>query len=101
MTNTPGRPSAPSVGRVSVELDPGAQSPASTRATAVFPTPLEPVIMRCMPGQRVSVRARTRVVVVGPESVSESSVLGSLDLLSSPELVVRYWRLDLVSEESS
>lgn len=88
MTNTPERPSAPSVGRVSepsasieplsIEQLPGAQSPAKTRATAVLPTPLDPVIMRCMPGRRVSVSARTRVVVFSPERVSEfwSDVVG-------------------------
>lgn len=99
MTNTPGRPSAPSVGRTRVELDPGAHSPARTRATAVFPTPFEPVIMRCMLGRSVSVRARMRVVVLDPESVS-GSVLGWLiasDVSTMFELV---WESGLVSGKS-
>jgi hypothetical protein len=37
----------------------GAQSPASTRATAVLPAPFGPVIIRCSPGRRRRLRSRT------------------------------------------
>ncbi|KAG1739378.1 uncharacterized protein EDB91DRAFT_1336744 [Suillus paluster] len=41
---------------LSPELNLGAQSPAKTRATVALPTPLEPVITRCMHDLRVRVR---------------------------------------------
>lgn len=53
-TKTSGRPPLAALiddtGRLTEAPGPcGAQSPASTRATAVLPTPLLPVIMRCSP----------------------------------------------------